>query len=138
MASSSSFELVVVGELAVEGEGEPLGLAAMVALERLGVASIVAAAGGVADVADGDRAVDRLHDRLELVAMIEAERLGDRAHFLVGIDERAAVGAKAGHAGGELAAVLHVEQHPRHQPGDAVDVARDRGEREETGRPAAW
>ena len=39
-----------------------------------------------------------------------------------------AVGAKAGHAGGELAAVLHVEQHPRDQPRHAVDVARDRGE----------
>ena len=50
-------ELLVIGELAVEGEGEPLGLAAVVALERLGVAPIVAAAGGVADVADRDRAV---------------------------------------------------------------------------------
>ena len=51
-------ELLVVGELAVEGEGEPLGLAAVVALERLGVAAVVAAAGGVADVADRGRAVD--------------------------------------------------------------------------------
>ena len=50
-------ELLVVGELAVEGEGEPLGLAAVVALERLGVAAVVAAAGGVADVADRGRAV---------------------------------------------------------------------------------
>ena len=80
-------ELLVVGELAVEGEGEPLGLAAVVALERLGVASIVAAAGGVADVADRERAVDPLHDRLELLAVIEAERLGDRADFLVGLDQ---------------------------------------------------
>ena len=51
-------ELFVIGELAVEGEGEPLGLAAVVALERLGVGSVVAAAGGVADVADRDRPVD--------------------------------------------------------------------------------
>ena len=50
-------ELLVVGKLAVEGEGEPLGLAAVVALERLGVAAVVAAAGGVAHVADGDRPV---------------------------------------------------------------------------------
>ena len=64
---------VVVGELAVEGEGEPLGLAAVVSLERLGVASIVAAAGCVAHMADCDRAVDLLHDRLELFAMIEAK-----------------------------------------------------------------
>ncbi len=45
-------ELVVIGELAVEGEGEPLGLAAVIAFERLGVAPVVAAAGGVAHVAD--------------------------------------------------------------------------------------
>ena len=42
-----------VGELAVEGEGEPLPLAAVLPLERLGVAAVVGAAGGVADVADG-------------------------------------------------------------------------------------
>ena len=89
-------ELLVVGELAVEREGKPLGLAAVVALERLGVASVVAAAGGVAHVADRHRAVHPLHDRLELLAMIEPEGLGDRAHFLVGLDERIAVRAKAG------------------------------------------
>ena len=42
-----------VGQLAVEGEGEPLPLAAVMPLERLGVAAVVGAAGGVADVADG-------------------------------------------------------------------------------------
>ncbi len=79
-------------------------------------------------MADGDRPVDLPHDRLELIAVIEPEGLGDRPHFLVRLDERVAVGPKAGHAGGELAAVLHVEQHPRNQPRHAVDVARDRGE----------
>ena len=53
-------QLLVVGELAVEGEGEPLGLAAVLALEGLGVAAVVAAAGGVADVADRGRAVHAL------------------------------------------------------------------------------
>ena len=52
-------ELLVVGELAVEGEGEPLGLAAVVALERLGVGAVVRPAGGVAHVADAPRARPR-------------------------------------------------------------------------------
>ena len=60
--------------------------------------------------------------------MIEPERFGDRPHFFVGIDERIAVGTKAGHAGGELSPVLHVQQHPRYQPRHAVDIARDGGE----------
>ena len=51
-------ELLVIGKLAVEGEREPLGLAAMIAFERLGVGPIVAAACGVANVADRDRAVN--------------------------------------------------------------------------------
>ena len=51
-------ELFIVGKLAIEREGKPFRLAAVVALERLGVGSIVAAAGGVAHVADRDRAVD--------------------------------------------------------------------------------
>ena len=122
-------ERLVIGELAVEGEGKPLGLAAVVPLERLGIAAVVAAAGGVADVADRERAVDPLHDRLELLAMVQAKRFGDRAHFLVGLDQRTAVRAKAAHAGGELAAVLHVQQHSRNQSGHAVDIARDRRQR---------
>ena len=50
-------ELFVIGELAVEGERKPLRLAAVVAFERLGVGSVVAAAGGIAHVADRDRPV---------------------------------------------------------------------------------
>ena len=46
-------QLGEVGQLAVEGEAEPLPLAAVMPLERLGVAAVVGAAGGVADVADG-------------------------------------------------------------------------------------
>ena len=75
-------------------------------------------------MADGP--VHPLHDRLELVAMVEAERLGDRPQLLVGLDQRVAIGAEAGHARGELAAVLHVQEHPGDQPGDAVDLAGDR------------
>ena len=91
-------EFLVVGELAVEGEREPLRLAAVVALERLGVATVTAAAGGIADVADRRRPVHPLHDRLELRAVVEPERLGHRADFLVRPDQRTAVGTIAGHA----------------------------------------
>ena len=56
-------QLGEVGELAVEGEGEPLPLAAVAPLERLGVAAAGRAAGGVADVADGGPAGVLLHDR---------------------------------------------------------------------------
>ena len=122
------FQFLIIGELAIEGEGEPLGLAAVVALERLGVITIVAPAGGVSDVADGGRAVHALHDRLEFQAMVEAERLGDRSQLFVGFQKCVAIGTKARHAGGKLPAVLHVQQHSRDQPSDAVDFARNRGQ----------
>ena len=70
--------------------------------------------------------VHALHDRLELVAMVEAKRLGDRPHLLVGADQRLAIRPVAGHPRGELAAVLHVQEHPRDQPRDAVDISGDR------------
>ncbi len=119
-------QLTIIGKLAVEGEGEPLGLAAVVALEGLGVVAVVAAAGGVADVADGHGPVHALHDRLELVAVVQAERLGDRPQLLVGPDQRVAILAIAGHPCGELPAVLHVQEHPRDQPSHAVDISGNR------------
>ena len=76
----------------MKANGEPLGLAAVIALERLGVVAVVGAAGGVADVADGGGAVHALHDRLELRPMVEPERLGDGAELLVGADQGAAIG----------------------------------------------
>ena len=65
--------------------------------------------------------------------MVEPERLDDGADLLVGVEDCFAVRVVAGHSGGELAPVLHVEQHPRHQPGDAVDVPRDRCQRGHNG-----
>ena len=128
LAEQLLFELLIIGELPVEGEREPFRFAAVVAFEWLGVVSVVAPAGGITHVADRDRPVHSAHDRLEFLAMIEPERLGDRAHLFVGVDERIAVGTKAGHAGGELSPVLHVEQHPGYEPAHAVDVARYRSE----------
>ena len=80
-------QLGEVGELAVEGEGEPFPLAAVVPLERLGVAAVVGAAGGVADVADGGPARVLVHDAFVLGLVVEAERLDDGADLLVGVEE---------------------------------------------------
>ena len=107
-----------VGELAVEGEGEPFPFAAVMALERLGVAAVGGAAGGVADVADGGPARELAHDAVVLGLVIEAEGLDDRADLLVGVEQIFALRVEGGEAGGELAAVLQIEQHPRHQAGD--------------------
>ena len=111
-------EVHVVGQLAVEGEAEPLVLLDVVALERLGVAAVVLAAGGVADVADGRPAGVFLHQALVLAAMAQPKNLADVPHLLVGVDQLVAVGIVGGHAGRQLAAVLDVQQHPRHEPGD--------------------
>jgi len=46
-------QLRIIGELAVEGEAEPLPAAAMMALERLGVAAVGRPTGGIADMTDG-------------------------------------------------------------------------------------
>ena len=89
-------------------------------LERLGVAAVVGAAGGVADVADGGPAGVLAHDAFVLGLMVEAKRLDDGADLLVGVEEFFAVGIEGGEAGGELAAVLQVEEHPRHQPRDLL------------------
>ena len=86
-------ELEVIGNLAVEREGEPLGLSPMIALEGLGVATVIAAAGGVSYVADRGGTVHALHDRLELIAMIETEGLGDGPDFLMSLQQGVAAPA---------------------------------------------
>ena len=113
-------QLGEVGQLAVEGEAEPFPLAAVMPLERLGIAAVVGAAGGVADVADGRPAGVLPHDAVVLGLVVEAEGLDDGADLLVGVEELFALGIVGGEAGRELAAVLQVEQHPRHQAGDLL------------------
>ena len=68
-------QLLIVGQLAVEGEAEPLLLLHVVPLERLGVAAVVAAAGGVADMADGGPAGVAPHQAFGLAAVAEAKNL---------------------------------------------------------------
>ena len=52
--------------------------------------------------------------------MVQAEDLADVPHFLVGVDKLVPMGIIGGHAGRQLAAVLDVQQHARHQPGDIL------------------
>ena len=90
-ASELVAEFAEVGELAVEGEAEPFPVAAVMAFERLGVAAVVGAAGGVADVADGGPARVLLHDAVVLGRVVEPERLDHRSDLLVRVDELFAV-----------------------------------------------
>ena len=115
-------EFLDVGEVAVEREGEPLPFAAVPALEGLGVAPPRRPAGGVADVADAGPPREVFHDRRVLVLVRHPESLGDGAEFFEGVEELVAFGVEAAEAGGELAAVLEVEEHPRHQAGGLVGI----------------
>ena len=123
-ASSSVAQLRVVGQLAVEGEAEPLVLLDVVPLEGLGVAAVVRPAGGVADVADR-RPARRIPS--------SGPRTGPDGSC--GRPRRPCPrpcrcrsswlrwGLIGRHAGRQLAAVLDVQQHPRHQAADRLRPA---------------
>jgi hypothetical protein len=108
-------QLHVIGQLPVEPEGKPFPLLDVRTLQRLGIAAVLGAAGGVADVADGGSAGVLRHQSLVLAAVAEAKHLAHAADVLDGGKELAAVGVPDGHSSGELAAVLDVEKHPRHK-----------------------
>ena len=107
-------ELGEVGQLAVEREAEPFPLAAVMPLERLSIAAVVRAAGGVADVADGRPARVLLHDAVVFGLVIEAEGLDDRPDLAERVDDLFAAGVVGGEPRRQLAAVLHVQEHSRH------------------------
>ena len=79
-------KILVVGQLAVEGEAEPLVLLDMVPLEGLGVAAVVLTAGGVADVPDRRSAGVLVHQALEFAPVVEPEDLANVADVFVGVD----------------------------------------------------
>ncbi len=85
-SSNCCAEVLVVGQLAVEGDAEPLPLFDVVPLEGLGVAAVVVAAGGVADVPDRGPAGVLVHEALGLAAVVEPKRLDDAADLLVGVE----------------------------------------------------
>ena len=74
-------------------------------------------------MADRRPAVAFAHQRLILRAMVHAEDFADGAHVLVGADELFAMRMVCGHSGRQLAPVLDVQQHPRHEPAHRVWAA---------------
>ena len=107
------FQLLEIRELAVECDGEPLGFPPVFAFKRLGVIAVGGATRGVTHVSNRGGSVDPIHDRLELDLLVHSKRFRNRAELLVRLQERRTVRMEARHAGGELPAVLHIEQHAR-------------------------
>ena len=62
-ASEFVFELLIVGQLAVKAEAEPLVLVNVLAFERLSIVAVVLTTCRIANVTDGRRADQLLHDR---------------------------------------------------------------------------
>ena len=110
----------VIGQLAIEAEGEPLPLLDVGPLERLGVAAILGPAGRIADMADRRRAGVLIHEPLIDAPMAHPEHLAHAPDILMGGEKLVAIGIPGRHSGRELAAVLDVEEHPGHEPGHVV------------------
>src|SRR5262245_61545639 len=87
----------------------------MVPFERLGVVPVVLAAGSIPDMPDCRPAGILLHQTLVLAAVAHAKYFADTAHVLVRLQQLLAVGIEGCNSCRELAAVLDVQQHPRHK-----------------------
>ena len=77
----------VVGQLSVESKRKPLPLIEVMILERLRVAFVVGAAGGVTDVPDRNRATVLLHQIGGFGFVRESEDFLDTAKLAVGVDQ---------------------------------------------------
>ena len=84
--------------------------------EGLCVAAIILTAGGVANVSDRSGTGVLLHHHLGRFGVAEMKHLGDGADVTMGVDQLFPVWAEGGHSGGQLAAVLNVQQQSGHQP----------------------
>ena len=115
IAQQAVAQLLVVGQLAVEREAEPLVLLQMMPLERLSVAAVVRPAGGVADVTDARATGVLVHQLVALQPMGQAENFGDGADLLVSVDQLIAVGIVGRDARRQLSAILDVQQHAGQQ-----------------------
>jgi hypothetical protein len=75
-------------------------------------------------VANCGTAVEFLHDVVVFLAVIELERLDHRADLAIGIEQFFALGIISREARGKLAAILQIQQKPRHQTGNLTWVDR--------------
>ena len=99
-------QLIKVGQLAVESDTEPFPFATVMAFKRLSEGTVVAAAGGVANVTDGCPALEFTHDRFVLGPVVEAERLDDAADLPVGVEDFIALEIVGREPGRQLTTVL--------------------------------
>ena len=105
----------VVGQRAVERQAEALPQPAVLPLERLGVADIVLAAGGIAGVPDGGAPGIVPHDRLIFPYVRHAEGFDNGAEVLERVDNLRPIRVVCADSSSKLAPVLQVQQHARHQ-----------------------
>src|SRR5690606_1763331 len=104
-------QLGIVGELSVEGKGEPLSPFDVGALEGLRVVGVFLTACRVADVADRGGTGVLFHQTLVGALLIEVEDLGDGADVFVGLDQRTPLGTVGAESRGQLPPILNVEKH---------------------------
>jgi len=112
------FQNSIVRELSVEAKAKPLSLVDVTAFKRLSVVTIVLARGGVSRMTNGRTPGQVLHQGLRLLAVIQTKDLGDAPNLFSIQQNRRSIGIVGRHPGGELSAVLDVQQHPGEQPGD--------------------
>ena len=111
-------QLRVVGQIPVEAQGEPLERAAVVTGEGLGVLDLVATAGCIPNVTDGGHSSALVDDRFRLGQVGQAEHLAHGSGVLVSQKPVRPVRVKSCHSGGELPAVLQIEQRRRDEGRD--------------------
>ena len=104
-------QLGVIGQLTVEGKAEPFSPRDVLTFKWLSVAGIVCAAGGIANMTDGRLARMIGHERLVRAFMIHAKDFGHTADVFMSLNELQACRIVAGEPRGQLATVLHVQQH---------------------------
>jgi hypothetical protein len=118
-----------IRQLAVERKAEPFPFPAVVPLERLRVAEIVGPARRIADVADRRPAGILPHDAIVLGLVVEPKRLDHRADLLVSAEDLLALGTERREPGRQLASILKIEEHSRHQAADLILTMRRRQSR---------
>ena len=108
-------QFLVVGQLAVETEAEPLVLLEMMSLEGLRVATVFCATGRISDMTDAGLPGVLPHEPFALLTVLQAKDLTNRPNIVVGIDQLIAFTGKGGKSSRQLPAVLDIQEHSRQQ-----------------------
>ena len=111
-------QFAVIRQLAIEAKAEPFVLLQMMPLERLRIIPIVLATSGVTHMADRRAARALVHQAFVLAAMAHSEHFAHAADIFVREQQLLPLGVVRGNSGRQLPAVLNIQQHPRHEPGN--------------------